>query len=229
MTDPSRLLDGDATETERVLLEAGRCEQPGSDGVRKAATALGVAAVISTGASVATAGKAGTIALLQWVAIALAGGSGVVLGALWLGRSPTSAPEPSADPPAAVVPVPPAKAAVPPAPIAPSASAAPMRYPPPVRPPAPVVVSLKDETALLDVARRALASGNPPGALAALDRYAREHPRGMLSEEATLLRIESLDQSGNRAAATQLARQFLASHPGSPHAKRLGTLLGGSR
>jgi outer membrane protein assembly factor BamD (BamD/ComL family) len=79
---------------------------------------------------------------------------------------------------------------------------------------------------MLDAARRALRAGDTQLALGELDRHQAQFPRGMLGQEATLLRIEVLARSGNRSAAQTLARQFLARQPNSPHAKRIESLLG---
>jgi hypothetical protein len=236
MSEPFRLLERGATDVERALLEAGVAEEPGGTGVRRAAAALGLMAVVSTGTAAAAApvlaGKAGALVVLKWGAVVLLGGVGLAVGAVWLRHHAPAAPP--APVPAAVAPV----TALPKIPgdmvsaPSPSASAA----EPTVRhdahgrvAPADRATSLHEEVAMLDTARRALGGGNATGALSALDHYAATCPRGLLGEEATLLRIEALAQSGNRTAAAQLAKQFLASHPDSPHAKRLGTLLGAAR
>jgi hypothetical protein len=232
MTDPRRLLDGDATRAERKLLEAGLCEEPGTSGIGKTAAAIGVAAVVSAGTSIASAGKIGTMALIQWGTLIVAGGAGLVVGALWIGQRAAPPPAPVVAPAVSaryVPPAPPVRRMEAPAVVA-SATPVPERSPSTGRGSAqPPPASLREEVALIDVARQALSRGDASGALVALDRYAATHPRGMLSEEATLLRIESLAQSGNRPAAAQLARRFLATHPSSAHARRLSSLLEGSK
>jgi hypothetical protein len=85
--------------------------------------------------------------------------------------------------------------------------------------------ALGRELALLDGARVALQEGRPRGALAELDDYARAFPRGALAEEARVLRIEALAESGERAAAVREAQNLLARDPDSPHAARVRGVL----
>jgi hypothetical protein len=74
-----------------------------------------------------------------------------------------------------------------------------------VRTPSPASSALADEIAALDGAREALASGDAPRALRALDAHDRAFPRGALSPEATVLRIEALARRGVvRRSAAQL-------------------------
>jgi outer membrane protein assembly factor BamD (BamD/ComL family) len=87
-------------------------------------------------------------------------------------------------------------------------------------------LSLPAEVAVLDGARRALADGDPGRALSELSRYDRDFPNGMLSQEATLIRIEALVSKGDRARARALADRYLAAHPNSSHAARVRSLLG---
>jgi outer membrane protein assembly factor BamD (BamD/ComL family) len=79
--------------------------------------------------------------------------------------------------------------------------------------------------ATLDAARQ-MVSTNPVGALRALDEYQSQFPHGDLAPEALVLRIEALVRSDQRAAADKLARENLARNPGSPHARKIRTLLG---
>jgi hypothetical protein len=51
-------------------------------------------------------------------------------------------------------------------------------------------------------------------------------PGGALDQEATVLRIEALDQKGDHAQAAAMARAFLARNPASAHAKRLERIAG---
>jgi outer membrane protein assembly factor BamD (BamD/ComL family) len=85
--------------------------------------------------------------------------------------------------------------------------------------------SLAFEVDLLDRARRTLLAGRAADALSTLDRYGREYPSGILQPEAAVLRIQALEQRGDRAAAAALARQFIASHPGSRHVESLRALV----
>jgi hypothetical protein len=108
-----------------------------------------------------------------------------------------------------------------------SASASPS----PSASPAPSVSSesaLASELAAIDLARRTLASGDPRRALGLLDDYAVRFPRGVLSAEATVLRIEALLRAGDRAAAQRLGARFLAANPTSAYVPRVQSLLGKS-
>jgi hypothetical protein len=84
---------------------------------------------------------------------------------------------------------------------------------------------LAEEVAALDRARRFVAN-DPARALGLLDEYEQRFPKGDLAPEALVLRIEALVRAGERARAEILASSFLASHPRSPHAKRIRTILG---
>jgi TolA-binding protein len=85
--------------------------------------------------------------------------------------------------------------------------------------------SIAREIEQLDAARDHLSHGDALGALSELDAYAREHATGALRQEASVLRIEALVQSGNRDAARGIAVQFLRDHPQSPHAARVRALV----
>ncbi len=105
------------------------------------------------------------------------------------------------------------------------APAAPSRTPrPTASPPAP---SLSAELTFLDRARGALERGEPTAALAELDAYQRAGGR-RLREEAELLRIEALARTGDDVGAGNRARDFLATHPGSPLVDRARSFLGAS-
>ncbi len=88
--------------------------------------------------------------------------------------------------------------------------------------------SLGDQVACIDRARGALASGDPAEALRVVAEYDARFPGGMLSQEATVLRIEALVKEGNRPAAVAVGRSFLATHPTSPHAAKVNQLIDGA-
>src|SRR6185369_1756879 len=81
--------------------------------------------------------------------------------------------------------------------------------------PASAALALADEVKVLDGAREELARGQTASALALLDRYDRDFPRGRLAPESQVLRIEALVHTGARDAAERLARDFLVNHPTS--------------
>jgi hypothetical protein len=86
--------------------------------------------------------------------------------------------------------------------------------------------SLEREIQLLDSARHALQSNAPATSLAELDRYAREFPRGRLSVEAFVVRLDALGRAGRGTEARTLAERYLSAHPTSPHADRIRKLTG---
>lgn len=87
--------------------------------------------------------------------------------------------------------------------------------------------TLAEEVAALDDVRASLRGGDPEDALAKLARYDHRFSPGQLVREATLLRIEALEKSGNHAGALGLARTFLRANPATPLAQRIETLVGG--
>jgi hypothetical protein len=92
----------------------------------------------------------------------------------------------------------------------------------------PKVVSIAEETAMLDRARRALASGNAATALTELESYDQRARARALSTEAAVLRVEALLQAGQRASAVELAQRLLALQPNGPHANRLRSVVASS-
>jgi hypothetical protein len=74
------------------------------------------------------------------------------------------------------------------------------------------------ESRRLNQARAALQAGDARGAVAQLDAIAVDFPSGVLVQERDALRIEALLGLGEHERARELARQFLARHPHSPHA-----------
>ncbi len=80
---------------------------------------------------------------------------------------------------------------------------------------------LSEQIRLIEAARAGVASQNPKAALGALDSYAAKFPRGSFGQEATVLRIRAVDQSGDSARATAMAKSFVARFPNSPHVARL--------
>src|SRR5207237_1031209 len=85
---------------------------------------------------------------------------------------------------------------------------------------------IRAQIALIDEARSAVSRHDPAAALRAVDLYGTRYPGGAFDQEASVIRIEALDQNGNHARAASLARSFLAKHPASAHAKRLERIAG---
>ena len=90
------------------------------------------------------------------------------------------------------------------------------------------VSSLSDEVVLLDAARAAAAARDPDRALAALDAYEHDFPRGNLLPEALVMRVQALAQRGDYQGATKVGRAFLEKNPHSPHADRVRSILAGT-
>ncbi len=169
-------------------------------------------------------GKLGVAAL----SAALGGATGALVQRAVDQAAPVTAPA-RLPPPSvpALVPVAPA-AASPAVPVAPAAPALPERK----RSPKPVAVppsavqtpagpapspdsALAAERTLLDIARTALTRGDASSAATALERHAREFPRGALSEDREVLRIQVLLAQGDREEAQAAAQRFEAQYPRS--------------
>ena len=86
--------------------------------------------------------------------------------------------------------------------------------------------SLGRELELLRGAQRALDSGSPTQALALLNQYATEFPRGALRHESQAARIIALCAAGQRSAGLKAAEHFLQAEPSSPFARRVRTACG---
>jgi hypothetical protein len=82
----------------------------------------------------------------------------------------------------------------------------------------PVEDPLAREVQVLDEARQALLAGAPQQALATLDRFARQFPRGKLASEAFVMRLDALVRAGRKGEARTLAERHLSANPKSPHA-----------
>jgi hypothetical protein len=230
----------DPTSADRERVRAGLAAKIAAGvavGTAMTASAAGEAKAASVVASKAGAGLAAKIV----VASVIVAGLGAGAWRMWPpAPAAAAAPAPAAEAeaaPAAAAAVPAAEAAAapvaevasvpvpPPAPRPPHATraappATPAPAPAPEAAPAPVA-SLEREVAALRAVRTSLSSNDAAGALATLDTYAHEFPRGALSEEADALRVEALCALHRRDEATQAAASFLERHPQSLHAARV--------
>jgi TolA-binding protein len=211
MRDPERLLSR-TTGFERALLAAAARERPSRELRTRMRRALGLPLVLSFAGF-----KAAAVAWAQATVVAVVG-AGLVGTASSPPREPTSSP---ASAPADIRPPPPVVRQAPateasPVPAPAEEAKAPKRAP--TRAPSDDV---REEIRLLDHARAALLQHAPARALERLGQYAQRFPRGALRQEATVLRIEALGEQGDQARAAALAQEFLAQHPGSPHAERV--------
>jgi len=85
--------------------------------------------------------------------------------------------------------------------------------------------SLAAELRLVEQARSALAADRPREALAALAAHRAAFPRGVLGDEAEVLRVDATARAGDAAKARDLGRAFLAAHPSSPYAARVRSIV----
>ncbi len=76
-------------------------------------------------------------------------------------------------------------------------------------------VHLAEERALLEVARTALARGQPDAAFASLEKHKQTFPSGRLVEEREVLAIEALAELGRGPEARERAARFRRAYPES--------------
>ena len=210
MSDPTRYSEGGGDRLATKALRSARGDAPSRGSKERALVALGAAGAVgvaSVGAKAAVPGLS-----LVRVLLSVVGASIVSVGVVTVGyrlsvsggdaatsthaaasssmvRSPATASVMAPPPADITAPSPTVGEPLPqPVVVAPSLTAA-----PPARASASggdaKRVTLSDEVAALESARAALASGDAGGALRALDRYAADFPRGVLGQEATVLRI----------------------------------------
>jgi hypothetical protein len=101
----------------------------------------------------------------------------------------------------------------------PSGSAAELRVPEPR--PGQFGSSLFEEQRFIESARAAVARGDAPGALSALDSYDRAYARKQFGPEALALRVEAMRGSGQLTAARSLASDFARLYPSHPLLSRV--------
>jgi len=245
MSELRRWSEEGATAAELSLLEVSRREQAPPQARTRTLGALGLAVAVgtATGTAVATTSRSGVGLLLKVVGVSLLGGGLVVTG-LAMHRahlaatatttakqvrtaantsvpvkipaasvSTDSVPPATSDPDAEPATAPAAQSSASPRPTRPEAAAG----------------RLSREVAALERAHQALAAQDPSSALHLLDRYRAEFPSGALGSEATVLRVQALLASGNRAAAQTLADAYSSAHPDSPYARRIQAILHSAR
>ena len=240
-----KLVADDPTPLEKLLLDASRAEQPSDEHKARMRALLGIGLPLSgplvapspahaqVAANLApTATGLGKSATLAKAALGL--GVVALVGAFMLTRQhdsslpsppppPTSPRTPTPDPERAVSPPPEAAPAVSPLP--------PVEEPAAVVTPAPLAArsvassvasaDLGEQIRLIEAARAGVAAHDARAATTALDTYAAKFPRGSFGQEAFVLRIRAIDQSGDSSRATALAKSFVARFPNSPHVARL--------
>lgn len=249
MSDPKRLLDEGGDDLGVALLRAGRTIDAERAHERKIAL-LGAGAGLAAATVAAVGSRASAHGITQmifskWAVVGLATTAlvaGAAVRALTpgpeaarapavpaaleahprvasdIGASPPSAPETTTGISIHSLPDAPAQVG---ATNSPAAAAHPPAEPAQVALPES---GLAEEVAALHEARNAVAAGRSTAALAALDAYGKRFPRGRLSLEAEVLRIEALSRGGSRAAAAARAKSFLAAYPNNPYAHRVRAL-----
>jgi hypothetical protein len=235
---PERLRVVGATDLERRLLEAAAHEQPSPELHKRMAEAIGVSPLAFGAPADGTAdGKSsalsnagvgsGSTAVLPWIAAAVLGLTitGVIVGTRLSTRSVRQESHSSpAEPPPSVATSPPVPV---PAQIAPETESR-LRTPlslPRNRPTA-ARSDLREQIALIDSARAAIAANAGQRALEALRRYQNKYPAGSFRPEAAALQIEALVKLGRRAEARALAERFTSEHGAGPLADRVARIAG---
>ncbi|HEY4013029.1 MAG TPA: outer membrane protein assembly factor BamD [Polyangiaceae bacterium] len=231
----ARLSDA-GDERERALLRVGAEEAPSARSMRAAARALGMVPGLAAFFYALTAfAKAAKWSVLVPYVLAPAVVAGAVATAYVAVERRGSTLEAAAPPGAAAMTAPrtevaPAVAAPvavsSPAPISLEEVAAAPRRAGSSRAPAREGADMPAQVALVDRGRSLVAAGDTAGALRAIDEYGKRFPRGALSEEAALLRIEAVYARGDRAATVALAKRFRAEYPRSVHADKIRWMLG---
>ena len=237
-----KLVPDDPTPLEKLLLDASRTEQPSDDHKARMRALLGIGLPLSgplvapppaahaqvAAATAPTAAGLGKSATLAKTALGL--GVAALLGAFVLTRSHDATPPVVTVKPASAPVVVAAPALTSPQEAAPAVSPLPPVEAPAAVTPAPRVRSyasananadLGEQIRLIEAARAGVAAHDAKAATAALDTYAAKFPRGSFGQEAMVLRIRAIDQSGDSARATALAKSFVARFPASPHVARL--------
>ncbi len=230
MSDLKLVAPDQPTPLERLLLDAAANESPSVEQRMRVRQALGLAAVAIVPVPTASSGRSLTLGKAA-IGLAIAGSAVVV--ALLFGVTHKPAPLVSNALPVAA----PAAVLKTPSTLAPEPVASPLpavegegdqqvatSAPPKVAKVAPSASTrasssddLSEQLRLIDAARTAVAAGNTSAASQALSSYNSKFPRGSFGQEASVLRIETIDLQGNHTQAAQLARNFLAAHPNSPH------------
>lgn len=244
-----KLVPDDPTPLEKILLDASRAELPSEEHKTKLRAALGIGLPLSVPpppvstttpvqpapaapvASSPTAAPAAAVAANSGAALKVALGVGALAlaGAFAFLRTGDAPPPAPAKAPVAAKAV---EAA--PAPAAPALQEAPPEVSPlpPVEQAAPArggrsdssasaAEDLSEQIKMIEAARAGVAAGDPQAALKALNAYGAKFPRGSFGQEATVLRIRAVDQSGDSARATAMAKSFVSRFPNSPHVARL--------
>jgi hypothetical protein len=224
MSEPPRLREDAASPLEKALLDAGASYRGSAALHAKTMAAVGLA---GTGALAEVAGS--TLSNFGWskwlTTLSVIGAASAIPVAYYVLKEPAPVVSRASLAPKSseVRSVKPAEA---PKDVVPEPNATPQPGPKPEARAPQRAPSLGREIELIDTARKALARGDAPAALATLDSYSRTYPRGRLGMEAEVLRIDALERSGDSEGARRRAEAFLHHHPKSVLSARVRRLLG---
>jgi hypothetical protein len=235
MSEPDRLVDSGGDDPGVALLRAARDYRLSEETRQRALVAAGLAgsaAALGVGHATAKSAAFGT-KVLGWglagaigVAAAVGGYRALVPGHRIAQPTMPAAPLIGApgvpSPPTALSPVENAPLAAPSA----STITSPRIGISPTGSHVAAPAGLQAELAALDAASNAVARGDAVRALALLDSYGRDFPRGSLVAEASVLRAEALERAGRHSEAVQLARGFVKRYPKSPLTERMQRIAG---
>lgn len=222
--DPVRFRDSSRPEEQRLsqLFRAAESDVPSARELQGLAARLGPALDVEPATSAAPSGFS-KLGALGGAAAVLA-----IIGGYLLSRGPARVE-------VAPVPAAPSVSAQPSqeSEIAPAPPTAPALEPPAsrreeVKPPtasAKPAAQKPDEAALLEQARRALAT-NPTQALALTRRHQALYPHGALVQEREVIAIEALRRLGRGGQASERANSFEKSFPDSAHRRAVEKGLG---
>jgi hypothetical protein len=87
---------------------------------------------------------------------------------------------------------------------------------------------LREEAAVIDEAREAVATGNAARALRALEAHGRRFARPLFQPEALYLKMQALRLQGDEPGARAVAQQLLAAYPNGTQASAARALLSGA-
>lgn len=228
---PERLLEGDASDFERRVLEQAQARGPSKELTQRMATALGVgvttlAAPPSDAAQVQVPPAGGSTSTLTWVWLSAAVITASVAGVVGVHASKavrSTTPAPRVEAKVGAQPVTPMPDVMP----APPSGSTALGSNVPV--PARAAAELRGEIELVDGARAAVAQNASGRALQILGRYETRYPAGSFGPEATAVKVEALMHLGRTDEARALATRFVATHRGMLLADRVAAVAGLSR
>lgn len=230
MTDPTRLIEDDVTDFERLLLDSGHREEPAE---HLQTQMLGHLSATGAAATASTVGLS-----VKWI-IGLAGGA-LMLGGIWFSRGSASSFVEAPRVPVSVqaaklpdevaAPLPSLSVDLPesnPAQKAertgepPSATKKLSRAPSSQKVSGAGSSTLSAEVAVLERARAALYRRDASRALSIVVQYRTRFPSGSLAQEATVIEVKALELRGENRRASRLTDEFIKRHPESAHRQRL--------